>query len=542
MIGRTSATVSLLVAVAALLPAAAHAAPQTYCVGTSAAGCVPQATLPDALAAADANGADHDTVRLGLGTHTGGTAADPHGVDVIGAGPGTIITKPGGDLVTVLELASTVQGTSSLSHASVLVPAGSTTRGLKIGRGSVSDATVTGTAGATNAAGIQMIAAGTLTVSNVAVALQGAGSHAVESLAGDLVIRNSTLVAPTGVVGSATESTTVSGVSTSGNVGIRGTGAHVAAENSLLLLTGNNARGLVVEGKPNAQPFDGKTDARNLTIVGNGSPGSVGVDVVGDSGVSPDETADATVSSTVIRGTSISLRRKAQAGDSAKLTVIYSLFGAAIDESGAGGPADAGLGKVPGNPDPLFASPASGDFTPLAGSPLVNAADPRPLLPGESTVDITGRPREALGRRDIGAFELQTLPPPPDKTRPRLRILTKSARLTRKGELKVRISCPKVETEGCVGTATANSAKKLRLKKRAKKRTLRLGSRRFSMAAGKSKVVVIKVSKAARKEIAKRRKLSVRLSVAATDAAGNIGRVSRVMTVRPPKKPAKKKR
>jgi hypothetical protein len=255
--------------------------------------------------------------------------------------------------------------------------------------------------------------------------------------------------------------------------------------------------------------------------------------------------ADARVSSTVIRGTAISFRRKGDApvageiGGDAKLTVKYSLFGAALDQSGPGGDADVATENIPGNPDPLFANPQAADFTPKAGSPLLDAGDPRALLPGESAVDIAGRPRVANGRVDIGAYEYQppaNPPAPPDKVGPKLKIVTSSARLTRSGKLQIKVTCPKAETRGCKGNVAAASAKKLKLTKKSRSKILSLGKSNFNtIAAGKSKVVTIKVGKTARSVIKKRKKLSVKITVSARDRAKNLGKASRTITVRPAK-------
>ncbi len=506
-------------------------------------GCVSannRATLQDALTAADAN-AGHDVIRLGADTFTGPFTAAEGDVDIVGSGRATVLTADPGNSKLILDLENASK-VSNVSNLSVAIPNGSSNKGIQLSTGKVTDVFIGGGTQATNAIGI--IAAHFLPVfvNRSVVALGGTGSTAIDVLTGDIDVRDSALNANLGISALTNETIRVVRSAITANIGVDGGTGCLAADSSLFQLRGVSARGLTMRGGApcftlGTSPLGAITlDARHLTIVGDGSAGSVGIEVA-----STGDPIDASVTSTVVRGTSVSFKRTAAgAGASARLRIRYSLFGAALAQSGAPGNAE-GSSNVPGNPDPLFASPTLGDYTPLPTSPLLDAGDPRDLFPGESAFDMVFRPRRALGGPDIGAFERQSLPPGPDRTAPKLKILTSSARLTRKGELKVRISCPKTETEGCVGNSSAASASKLRLKRKARKRTLKLGSRRFEMAAGKSKVVVIKVAKTARKEIAKRKKLRVKVSVAATDDAGNVGRVSRTLTVRPPK-PAKKKK
>ena len=67
--------------------------------------------------------------------------------------------------------------------------------------------------------------------------------------------------------------------------------------------------------------------------------------------------------------------------------------------------------------DPGFTA-APGDLRPVAGSPLVDAGDPRPLAADEPEIDALGEVRamdgdgDGIARRDIGAHELRPLPPP----------------------------------------------------------------------------------------------------------------------------------
>jgi hypothetical protein len=82
-----------------------------------------------------------------------------------------------------------------------------------------------------------------------------------------------------------------------------------------------------------------------------------------------------------------------------------------------------------------------------------------------------------------------------------------TARVDAKGRARVAVSCP-AGSGGCSGTLTLSSAKKT------------IGSARFTLAAGTSKKVVVKLSAAARKRLAKRGSLKARAVATAKDAAG----------------------
>ena len=63
------AAVAVLVALAAW-PAASSAAEQTFCVADPNCSGTPEASVADALAAAQANGSERDRIKIGPGTFT----------------------------------------------------------------------------------------------------------------------------------------------------------------------------------------------------------------------------------------------------------------------------------------------------------------------------------------------------------------------------------------------------------------------------------------------------------------------------------------
>jgi hypothetical protein len=156
------------------------------------------------------------------------------------------------------------------------------------------------------------------------------------------------------------------------------------------------------------------------------------------------------LSSSIVMGGVWSLRALANSGP-AQINVAYSDFDPTKTEVvGAQGAITTGLGNV--NVAPGFAGPT--DFHLLRESPLVDAGDPAGLAAGESATDLGGAPRIAnlgLVRRDIGAFELQPLPPPgppgsgpgPDTKAPvlgRLRVEPRRFRVARPAKRKASAS------------------------------------------------------------------------------------------------------
>ena len=87
-------------------------------------------------------------------------------------------------------------------------------------------------------------------------------------------------------------------------------------------------------------------------------------------------------------------------------------------------------------------------------------------------------------------------------------ILTKSARADRKGRVAVKLRCPPAAVVRCRG--------RLSLTAKVKRKTIKLGSARFDVAAGKTKTVRIKLSRSKRRLLARSKRLGS-LTAAATD-------------------------
>jgi DNA-binding beta-propeller fold protein YncE len=121
----------------------------------------------------------------------------------------------------------------------------------------------------------------------------------------------------------------------------------------------------------------------------------------------------------------------------------------------------------------------------------------------------------------------------PDTTAPLVEILGRRLRLTRTRRMAVRLRCPAAETDGCRGTLRLRSARRVRFSPRRRARVLILGSRRFTIAAGRIGRVNVKVPRRGAAVIRRRGRLRVRATAIAQDQAGNVGVTRKRLTARP---------
>jgi hypothetical protein len=109
-----------------------------------------------------------------------------------------------------------------------------------------------------------------------------------------------------------------------------------------------------------------------------------------------------------------------------------------------------------------------------------------------------------------------------DTTAPALRISRRAVTLTRRGVAAVALTCPGDEVSGpCQGRLTLRTVRKLERPGRARAKRIRLGSRRFSIGAGRTVKVRIKLSKANRRLVTVHRRVRVGALAAVHDQAGN---------------------
>jgi hypothetical protein len=119
---------------------------------------------------------------------------------------------------------------------------------------------------------------------------------------------------------------------------------------------------------------------------------------------------------------------------------------------------------------------------------------------------------------------------------------TKKARADKKGRVSVKVKCPAGAVVKCKGKLSLTTKIKIKRKGRpTKTKTVKLGSAKFSIAAGKSKTLRVKLSKANRRLLKARKKLKVAVRASATDNRGGKAKVKKgKLSLKPPKATKKK--
>jgi hypothetical protein len=151
--------------------------------------------------------------------------------------------------------------------------------------------------------------------------------------------------------------------------------------------------------------------ARFLTIRGDGTAASVGVDSHGSTAGS---VATTTLEDSIVAGFDHALSCSVASSGAARLVARYSTFDASDLVNGCAAPIDTRTGNLAADL-PLTSAP-NGDLLLPAGSPAIDAGDPALTAPAP-TIDLAGNARLVDGNRDgtarvdMGAFEYA--PPPP---------------------------------------------------------------------------------------------------------------------------------
>jgi hypothetical protein len=109
------------------------------------------------------------------------------------------------------------------------------------------------------------------------------------------------------------------------------------------------------------------------------------------------------------------------------------------------------------------------------------------------------------------------------------------------GKVTLALSCPATSIGKCVGTDTLTTASKVVAAKK-KAKILTLGKHRFSIPAGKSAKVTIKLNKTALKLLAKKHTLKIRQTVVARDSRNLSKKTTGSMTLKAAKKKHQRKR
>jgi hypothetical protein len=421
--------VALSVAMLAMLLGPASAEAATWCVADlacEAAGGMHSDDLGAALASATSNNG-HDRVEVGAGNFDENLATgsgflylgtDP--LELVGEGVGQTILRDSAAVVS--EPILQVGGASTTVSGFTLQMNAMGERGLNLGGGaSATDVDVRFGMGAPPADTTGFVLDGA-SLSDASTDLAaGASSQSINVLGNPgVTIQDVDLSAQTGVgIGTSVGAENVirrAEIAVTNGTGVTVTRGTATVESSLVEVLSAGSRGLDVSNTNLlTEAFD--LEARHVTLIGPGAGvGGIGVRIRAA------DTAGAQLPSLVLRDSIIfgfaeQLRCQDQTqgnADFPALTTDYSDYPSVLLMI------DPGCVFTESNhltAEPGFVNPAS-DFHLAMGSPLIDAGTPGAIGGGESATDLDGNPRladgnsDGIARRDLGAYELQPLPPP----------------------------------------------------------------------------------------------------------------------------------
>jgi hypothetical protein len=198
----------------------------------------------------------------------------------------------------------------------------------------------------------------------------------------------------------------------------------------------------------------------------------------------------------IAHGTSQDLKVQADAPANATINIDHSNF---VSGSGSGTGAHINA-TAHQTAAPLFVNAAAGDFNEIPGSPTIDAGV---TSAANGPFDLIGRPRVINGATDIGAAEYD----------PFNGVTLRGGKVhVKKGKAPVSIGCPTGIPTPCAGTLT--------LSYRHGSKTSTAGKASFSIAAGVTQKVKVKLKKPAFRRVEGRGKLKVSAFADATDGAG----------------------
>jgi hypothetical protein len=114
-----------------------------------------------------------------------------------------------------------------------------------------------------------------------------------------------------------------------------------------------------------------------------------------------------------------------------------------------------------------------------------------------------------------------------DLTRPRMLILTRRTRTTRRRVMRVRVRCLAGEPRGCDGTLSARTVRRVALGTAVRRgRILRLRRHAFHIGEGARATVRLRMSKRVFRALKQKHRLRLRVTAVARDPAGNVGRAA----------------
>jgi hypothetical protein len=437
---------TLLVAVlGAFGTATSSAGAATICVAPATGGCT--VTQPDIVSAVSyatsPSAPGHDTLKLGAITYTTPVSIPP-GADVTlaGAGPGSTSIAPPAPAPAV-PIVDIEDAGSSIRDLSIKIAGSFANKGLGLA-GTADNVSVSADPAANGPIGVAGPAIpgpNSGLFRNGTVELPMTSSSGGTGVGSGVNVEDSTIQAPLGATGNTnirrSKILAAIGVGSSPNFLIITPGpATQNIESSVIKVQSglappyNQAIGINsrVTSFAAITTASNSVVARHTTIVGDGSPASVGLLAAGMTGITGTAGAGIEARNLIVRGFETSIARTGVAfspstGPSifdspANVAIAYSDFPAgAVLETGPGSITRSNNIDA----DPKF---AEGDYRLAPGSPAIDAGDPAGLAAGESSTDRDGHARIADGNgdgsaiTDMGAFEAPTPPPPPAPVTP----------------------------------------------------------------------------------------------------------------------------
>ena len=528
---------------AAAVPGVAHGA--TFCVQDPSCTGTPQPTLP---AAADASSATPEADRIEIGSGRipfAGTTAIAYGqVEIVGEGRRTTLLQGSGDPgepVLISFHPSTV-----VRDLAVELSSSGGTAGINMEGGGLVQAVEVKAYSGTNIYGL-VLARGA-SARDVLVTLPETPSNvgiSVDAEAGTTRIDESTVFGGDAV---RIEGASRVDVQRSFLVGgahaliVHGTAdVHVDGLVAHLLSGGESAIRLTGDGSASG---DTRVRLRHATLIAQAGAGYA-LDVFQNAA----RVGEIVARDVVVRRFDTTARLMTDAvNDVARLDIAYSAIGSAPPALVGGENGERQYVAGPGllfDVDPQFFYDDGGDYRLTAASPLVDAGEPGGLLPGGSPVDLGGVARildgdgDGTARRDIGAFELAPAPvmrdPPPDLAPgaaplPEL-LVPRTLRLDAQGRVAMRVSCPEAAVP-CLGRLRLRTRDPVRVR-RGVKRRVTLGTRRFTVPAGTTRTVRVRLDRRAIKLARRLGKVRVRAIVLPRKGSAPLDTARAVLRAKP---------